>query len=183
MKYIKLIKDLTHLHQGTLFLIKEGTLLQKDFSPEGMCHEILYRPYGWKTDIGIAESIVQKNPNFFVEITETEWLRETKYTQIFDYILELDPYINWQDLISTIQTKFIQLGAPSEDQIKDWLDKIKKEMSPQPIPQFPQYPTYPGVIDSTRCSSCGNLIGTPCWSTACPNRLQIWCSTNTGKIH
>jgi hypothetical protein len=184
MKYIKLIKDLTHLHQGTLILIKEGTLLQKEFSIEGICHEILYRPCGYKTDIGIAESIIQKNPNFFVEVTETEWLRENRYNQIFDYILELDPCINWQDLISTIQMRFIQRGdAPSDDQIRDFLDKMKKEISPQPIPQYPHYPTYPGVVDNTRCPGCGNLIGSPCWNTACPNRLQIWCSTNTGNTH
>jgi hypothetical protein len=179
MKYVKTIKEFTHLHQGALIPIKEGTLMERTCSEEGTTYSEFYRPLGWDPNIIIGSKIVESNPNYFCEITETEWMRETKYAKIFRYILELDPYINWQDLISTIDDRFV-FSRGNRFPIKDWVEKLSDPKSGAPANP---HPTYPGVVDTTRCTSCGNLKGSPCWSTACPQRIQIWYSTNTGTTN
>jgi hypothetical protein len=177
MKYIKTLKDFTHLYCGTLILIKEGTLLEREILNEGKSfEESNYRPIGLKPNVYIKSFIVESNPDYFVEIHENEWLRESKYTKIIDYILTIDPYINWANFVETIKSRFCP-DVISTEAINDMLEKLKGDLTKgTPIPA---YPAYPGVIDTTRCPSCGNLAGSPCWNTACPYRIQVWYSNSS----
>lgn len=166
MKYVKLIKDITHNENGILIPVKEGTILEK----------IATRGYsGYQNqEIFIPENIVRSNPGYFVEITKSQWNEENQYSRIVDLILSEDPYIDWNSLVNEIRNRFLE-----SDELPEWIKAISDQNANIPSYPMPQTPQYPGVIDSTMCPSCGNLKGSACWSTTCPYRIHVWYSSST----
>jgi hypothetical protein len=180
MKYVKLVRDFTYVsHDNTILLVKEGTYLSLiENDEEGKTY---YRPsFTDENVIKIPKLVIESNCGYFFEVSETEWIRESKYVDIFNSILEKDPYINWSDFVQEIQRRFLSSSkVPLE--FEEFLKKIKDSEKNWPIQNpSPIYPTYPlPQLDQSRCPSCGNLKGSPCLSSACPYRIQVWYSSST----
>jgi hypothetical protein len=156
-KYYKITQDITLIEGENLLQLKKGEFL---FSANLLNDKEMCAILG--KDSLLSLNLVKKNQEIFEEISKEE----------FDFELSL----------STVRNLFLEMEVEERKRI---IQELYKEFIPQilfipptsPMPMPAPFNPYKDVIGG--CSVCGNSIGTPCWSTNCPNRIQIWYSSSS----
>lgn len=158
MKYFKTTKSLTITDKKKLIEISANTyMFQVDDRNDR---------HGYITSAGvfIDGSIVTDNPEYFVSVSEREYRMNN--VNILKVVGEIEKIMNDTGLtaLQIIEKLDAHFGI-----IRQW-------NVPSTIPFTPPLPYTPNPYDVT-CSSCGKKQGEACFSTACPNRLNIiYCS-------
>lgn len=169
MKYYKTIKELTIEGKlGKLTLILSNTFLRKVDDRNDR--------YAYLTSDGIeiSEVTIKANPEFFVEISKIEYdTNHYDYNEIANRIREIAKETGLSEL-QVITNIDKELGIIRLDQ---WVNPWPAAPWPTTQPYIQPY-DYPNI----RCTSCGKLPGEACFSTACPNRLNIiYCTTKSNE--
>ena len=155
--YYKITKDITLVDGENLSELNEGDIV---FSYFHFPSDKIEKCAVLNKNIHLSIGLVKKNPEIFQEITEDEFNIKCETEKIKSILLQL-PVEERKEIVMSLYKEFIPqiLFIPPS--------------SPMPTPFNP----YKDVIGG--CSVCGNSIGTPCWSTNCPNRIQIWYSSSS----
>jgi hypothetical protein len=152
--YYKITKDITLIEGENLLQLKKGDILFSAYllNDKEMCAII-------GKDIVLSLKLVKKNPEIFEEISKKE----------FDFELSL----------STVRNLFHEMEVEERNSI---VEKLYKEFIPQ------ETVTSPGTLQPlpynqpSNCFVCGQNKNNPCGSIQCPNRLQIWYTSNTTDV-
>jgi hypothetical protein len=160
--YYKITKDITLIEGENLLQLKKGEILFSAYllNDKEMC-AILGK------DSVLSLNLVTKNPEIFEEISKEE----------FEFEMSL----------STVRNLFLGMEIEERNRI---IERLYKEFIPQENATFPNTGTMPFPHSPTiqpyqqnSCYVCGQNKNNPCGSIQCPNRLQIWyTSNNTGDI-
>lgn len=173
MKYIKVIKEFTFPVSLKLVKFAEGTYLVQADDRNGRDE------YVARDNSTVTAGVVKENMDYFCEVSESEYNREV---------------IDFSEMKALIEKMSKKHGLSCEDLLKkvcEALDipllhfTIDWNQNNVPLtPNVPFQPFNPIIQPYTggNCPQCLQPAGTPCWSTACPNKLNtIYCSTNTNE--
>jgi hypothetical protein len=148
--YYKITKDITLIEGENLLQLKKGEIL---FSAYLLNDKEMCAILG--KDSVLSLNLVTKNPEIFEEISKEE----------FEFEMSL----------STVRNLFLGMEAEERNRI---IEKLYKEFIPQIT--FDPIPTQPLPYNQPQnCFVCGQNKNNPCGSIQCPNRLQIWYTSNT----
>lgn len=155
--YYRITKDITLIEIEKLLHLKKGDILFSSYllNDKEMCSIL------GKNSV-LSLNLVMKNTEIFEEISEEE----------FDFELSL----------STVRDLFLEMEVEERKRI---IQELYKEFIPQidldqPITRT--IPTLPYNPYSSNCFVCSQNKNNPCGSIHCPNRIQIWYTSNTNDV-
>lgn len=166
MKYIKVIKEFTFPVNLKLVKFAEGTYLVQADDRNGRDE------YVARDNSTITTAIVKENMDYFCEVSESEYNREV---------------IDFSEMKALIEKMSKKHGLSREDLLKKVCEALDIPLLHFSIDwnlTTPIQPFNPSIQPYTQgnCPQCLQPAGTPCWSTQCPNKLNIiYCSTNTNE--
>lgn len=159
MKYYITLKDLVFPDKkDNLVIIPENTLLRKVDDRNNR------NSYLTQGNQELPAEMVESNPTFFAEISEREYKAKN---------------VDIMPIVKMINELAVETGL-TVMQIVDKLDEklgiVRQWNVPSTTPFTQPVPYTPNPYDVT-CTACGKKSGEACFSTACPNRLNIiYCS-------
>jgi hypothetical protein len=160
MKYYITLKDLVFPDKkDNLVIIPKNTLLRKVDDRNNR------NSYLTQGNQELPAEMVEGNPTYFTEISEKEYKAKN---------------IDIMPIVKMINELAVETGL-TVMQIVDKLDErlgIIRQWNTPSIQPFNPYPSSPNPYDITCCTVCGQrYTGAPCFSTACPRKINITYST------
>lgn len=157
-KYYRITKDITLVDGENLSELKEGDIV---FSHFNFPTDKIEKCTVLNKSIHLTIGLVKKNPEIFQEITEDEFNIKCETEKIKSILLQL-----------------------TEEERKEIVMSLYKEFIPQIlfIPPTSPTPILPHNPYPSNCFVCGQNKNNPCGSIQCPNRNQIWYTSNTTDV-
>lgn len=173
MKYIKVIQEFTFPNDLKLIKFEKDSYLIKADDRNGRDE------YLANNNSTLTSAVVRENMDYFCEVSESEFYRANiDLTEMESLIKKM---CDKHDMIPADLIKKVceELNIPVLHFTVDWNQTVPT----QPINPFPWPPCNPVIQPYVggSCPQCLQPNGTPCWSTNCPNKNIIYCSTNLNE--
>ena len=186
--FYKLLQDYTH-HGGTvkrLVTIPKGTLVTKEPFTDEPGFEYTTVSYGDHDGYFLSQEVVENNTEFFKELSEEEYEKSITILEFKNAVIEAHQNLSVIEIYDAVTETFEDKAKepdPKEEFkklmkiLQDEIEEINK-VDPMEFLKFPNLRPNETLPKMEKCH-CGNDGTKPCWSTACPQRLNI--SYGTGS--